>query len=107
SANILTNNPTGGGIRPAGEMAGFPVYTSRHMPGIAASAVSTKFIIFGNMKALAFGDKGEMTVSQHESGTFGGKEIALADQRALVLKKRVALTVALGAAFVVVKTAAS
>jgi len=107
SANILTNNPTGGGIRPAGELAGFPVYTTRHLPGISASAVSTKYIIFGNMKALAFGDKGEMTVSQHESGTFGGKEIALADQRALVLKKRVALTVALGAAFVVVKTAAS
>jgi HK97 family phage major capsid protein len=107
SANILTNNPTGGGIRPAGEMAGFPVYTTRHLPSNAQSAVSTKFIIFGNMKGLAFGDKGEMTVSQHESGTFGGKEIALADQRALVLKKRVALTVALGAAFVVVKTAAN
>lgn len=107
SAQVLTNNPTGGGIRPVGELAGFPVYTTRHLPGISASAVSTKFIIFGNMKALAFGDKGEMTVSQHESGTFGGKEIALADQRALVLKKRVALTVALGAAFVVVKTAAS
>ncbi len=107
SANVLTNNPTGGGIRPAGEMGGFPVYTTRHLPGIVDSGVSKKFIIFGNMKALAFGDKGEMTVSQHESGTFGGKEIALADQRALVLKKRVALTVALGAAFVVVKTAAS
>jgi len=106
SANVLTNNPTGGGIRPAGEMAGFPVYTTRHLPGIANSGASKKFIIFGNMKALAFGDKGDMTVSQHESGTFGGKEIALADQRALVLKKRVALTVALGAAFVVVKTAA-
>lgn len=107
SANVLTNNPTGGGIRPAGELAGFPVYTTRHLPSNAQSAVSTKFIIFGNMKGLAFGDKGEMTVSQHESGTFGGKEIALADQRALVLKKRVALTVALGAAFVVVKTAAN
>lgn len=106
SANVLTNNPTGGGIRPAGEMAGFPVYTTRHLPGIVDSGSSKKFIIFGNMKALAFGDKGDMTVSQHESGTFGGKEIALADQRALVLKKRVALTVALGAAFVVVKTAA-
>lgn len=107
SAQVLANNPTGGGIRPAGEIAGFPVYTSRHLPANSATAVSTKFIIFGNMKALAFGDKGEMTVSQHESGTFGGKEIALADQRALVLKKRVALTVALPAAFVVVKTAAS
>lgn len=107
SAQVLAQIPTGGGLRPAGEIAGFPVYTSRHLPSNGQSAVSTKFIIFGNMKALAFGDKGDMTVAQYESGTFGGKEIALADQRALVLKKRVALTVALGAAFVVVKTSAS
>ena len=90
-----------------GELAGFPVFTTRHLPGVSTSAVSTKFIVFGNLKALAFGEKGEMTVSQHESGTFGGKEIALADQRALVYKKRVALTVALPKAFVAVKTAAN
>ena len=107
SAQVLAQIPAGGGLRPAGEIAGFPVYTSRHLPSMSDSAVSTKFLIFGNMKALAFGDKGDMTVAQYESGTFGGKEIALADQRALVLKKRFALTVALGAAFVVVKTAAS
>lgn len=107
STGVLSSNPTGGGIRPAGEMGGFPVFTSRHLPANSATAVSTKYIIFGNLKALAFGERGEMTVSQHESGTFGGKEIALADQRALVYKKRVALTVALPAAFVVVKTAAS
>lgn len=107
SAQVLTNNPTGGGVKPAGELAGFPVFTNRHMPSVAQSGNNKKFIVFGNMKALAFGDKGEMTVSQHESGTFGGKEIALADQRALVLKKRLALTVALGAAFVVVKTSNS
>ena len=107
SAGVLANNPTGGGIKPMGELGGFPVFTSKHLPANSATAVSTKYIIFGNLKALAFGEKGEMTVSQHESGTFGGKEIALADQRALVYKKRVALVVALPAAFVVVKTAAS
>ena len=50
-----------------------------------------------------------MTVAQFESGVFGsdGKEIGLKDQRALVYKKRFALVVALPAAFVVVKTAAS
>ena len=107
SAGVLANNPTGGGIKPMGELAGFPVFTTRHLPGVSESDVSKKFIVFGNLKALAFGEKGEMTVSQHESGTFGGKEIALADQRALVYKKRVALTVALPKAFVAVKTAAN
>jgi HK97 family phage major capsid protein len=107
SQAVVSNNPTGGGIRPAGEILGFPVFTTRHLPANSATAVSTKYMIFGNLKALAFGEKGEMSVSQHESGTFGGKEIALADQRALVYKKRVALVVALPAAFAVVKTAAS
>jgi hypothetical protein len=34
--------------------------------------------IVGNMKALAFGDRGEMSVEVFTSGAFGGKEIALA-----------------------------
>lgn len=109
-ASPLSMDPTGGPIKPAGQILGFPVYTNRWMPplpsGNAASA-STVFIIFGNMKALAFGDKGEMRVAQFESGSFGGKEIALADQRGMVYKHRHALVVALPKAFVVGKTAAS
>lgn len=104
---VLKNNPTGGGVIPAGEILGYPVFTSRHMPALSASAVSTKFIAFGNMKAMAYGDKGEMRVAHHESGSFGGKEVALADQRGIVYKHRHALTIALAAAFVVSKTAAS
>ena len=107
SQAILANNPTGGGVKIAGEILGFPVFTSRHLPGITASAASTNFIIFGNMKALAYGDKGEMRVAQHQSGSFGGKEIALADQTGVVYKHRHALSVTLPAAFVVVKTAAT
>ena len=42
SAGVLANNPTGGGIRPMGEMAGFPVFTSKHLPANSATAVSTK-----------------------------------------------------------------
>jgi hypothetical protein len=48
-----------------------------------------------------------MRVSQFESGNFGGKEIALADQRGIVYKHRHALTLALPRAMVVAKTAAS
>lgn len=104
----------GGPIRPVGEILGYPVYTNRHLPAVGASNVngfsdgaSNPFIVFGNMKAFAFGDKGEMRVGQFESGTFGGKEIALADQRGIVYKHRHAMTLTLPRAMVVGKTAAS
>ena len=104
----------GGPIKPAGEMLGYPVYTNRHLPAVGASSVngftdgaSNPFLIFGNMRAFAFGDKGEMRVGQFESGSFGGKEIALADQRGIVYKHRHALTLTLPRAMVVAKTAAS
>lgn len=104
----------GGPIKPAGEILGYPVYTNRWLPAVGASNVngfsdttSNPFIVFGNMRAFAFGDKGEMRVAQFESGSFGGKEIALADQRGIVYKHRHAMTLALPRAMVVGKTAAS
>jgi len=107
SNGVLSNNPTGGGVRMAGEILGFPVFTTRHLPGISASAASTKFIVFGNMKAMAYGDKGELRVEKFTSGAFGGKEIALADQQGIVYKHRHALVIGLPAAFVVGKTNAA
>lgn len=106
SPAVLANNPTGGGVKPAGEILGFPVFTVRHLPAFSASGTSKLFGVFGNMKAQAYGDKGEMRVSQFESGNFSG-EIALKDQRALVYKHRHALVTALAAAFVNIKTSAS
>lgn len=107
SSGMLSNYPLGGGPRPVGEILGFPVFTVRHLPANSATAVSTKFCVFGNMSMVAYGDKGELSVEQFKSGSFGGKEIALADQTALVYKHRHALTIALPKAFVVGKTAAS
>ena len=104
SPAVLLNYPQGGGPKPAGEILGFPVFTCRWMPALTESSDSTPFIIFGNMKATAFGDKGEMRVTQFESGAFGGKEIALADQRALVYKHRHAFVVTLPKAFIKVVT---
>jgi HK97 family phage major capsid protein len=110
----VENHPGGGPIKPAGEILGYPVYTNRWLPGVGDSnrngysdTTSTPFMVFGNMRAMAFGDKGEMRVGQFESGSFGGKEIALADQRGLVYKHRHALTVAIPRAFVIGKTSAS
>ncbi|HLH93537.1 MAG TPA: phage major capsid protein [Xanthobacteraceae bacterium] len=110
----LTSIAGGGPIKPAGEILGYPVYTNRWLPAVGASNVngfsdstSNPFIVFGNMRAFAFGDKGEMRVAQFESGSFGGKEIALADQRGIVYKHRHAMTLALPRAIVVGKTSAS
>ncbi|HEX3721243.1 MAG TPA: phage major capsid protein [Nitrolancea sp.] len=110
----VENHPGGGPIKPAGNILGYPVYTNRWLPAVGASSVngfsddaSNPFLIFGNMRAFAFGDKGEMRVGQFESGSFGGKEIALADQRGIVYKHRHALTLTLPRAMVVAKTAAS
>lgn len=103
----ILENQKPGGVRPVGQIWGYPVYTSRHLPASTATAVSTNFLFFGNLKALSFGNRGEMSVAQHQSGTFGGKEIALADQRGLVYRQRHGLAVVLPAAFCVAKTAAS
>jgi HK97 family phage major capsid protein len=107
SNNVLAQFPRGGGVTPAGEILGYPVFTSRHFPANSATAVSTKFMAFGNLKAFAYGDKGTLGVEEFRSGNFGGKEIAKSDQRGLVYKHRHALVNTLSAAFVVAKTAAS
>lgn len=96
---------TPSGIKPQGNILGFPVYTTRHLPANSASASGAKFAIFGNLKAMAYGDKGELRVAQAQSGTFGSKEIALADQTGFIYKHRHALTLTLPAAFVDIKTA--
>jgi HK97 family phage major capsid protein len=104
----LRDEPGGGPIKAAGEMGGYPVFTNRWLPATTdQSQTSVAFGIFGNLKAAAFGDKGDMRVAQFESGSFGGKEIALADQRGIVYKHRHALSLTLPRAMVVAETAAS
>lgn len=110
----VEDHPGGGPIKPAGEILGYPVYTNRWMPAVGASSVngfsdgaSNPVVLFGNMRAFAFGDKGEMRVEQFTSGSFGAKEIALADQRGLVYRRRFALTLTLPRAFAVAYTSAS
>lgn len=104
SNNVLAQFPRQGGVTPAGEILGYPVFTCRHLPALSATATATKFVIFGNLKAYAYGDKGELGVEEFRSGSFGGKEIAKADQRGLVYKHRHALVNTLSAAFAIAKT---
>jgi hypothetical protein len=59
------------------------------------------------LKAVAFGDKGDMRVGNFQSGSFGGKEIALSDQSGIVYKHRHALVTVLPKAFTVIFTSVS
>lgn len=109
-SEVLSQIPMGGPIKPAGMILGYPLYTNRWLPALPlnnAASVSTSFAIFGNLKAMAFGSKGDMSITQFDSGAFGGKEIALADQKGIVYKNRHGLVIVLPAAFVVATTAAS
>ena len=107
--NLLKDEKGGGPVKPAGYILGYEVFTNRWLPqlptGNAASA-STIMGLFGDMEAMAFGDKGDMRVAQFESGAFGGKEIALSDQKAIVYKHRHALVLTLPNAFITATTAA-
>lgn len=65
SPATLEMDQLGGPIRPAGSILGFAVITNRWLPQYTTSSVpSTGYIVFGNMKACAFGDKGDMRVAQ-------------------------------------------
>lgn len=107
NAADLIQNAKGGGPQLAGMIFNYPVYTVRHLPANSATAVSTIFGVFGNLKSIAYGERGGMTVNQFESGSFGGNEIALANQRALVLRDRHGIVDALPASFTNIKTSAS
>lgn len=96
------------GLQPAGEILGYPVFTTNVLPAFSVSAVSTKFAVFGNLKlALAMGDRGPMEVAKSSDATVGGKNLFTANQTAYRISKRWALAQMLPTAAVVIKTAAS
>ena len=104
----------GGPLKPAGYIRGYPVYTNRWMPAIGDSnrngfsdTGGNPSVLFGAMKTVAFGDKGEMQVDQFTSGAFGGKEIALANQRGIIYRRRWNVSPTLLRAFAVAYTSSS
>lgn len=104
SNRVLSQFPSGSALVPDGEILGYPVHTSLHLPALSATASATKFIIFGNFKAFAYGEKGSLEVEQFSSGSFGGKEVAKSYQRGIVYNHRHGLVSTLSAAFAVAKT---
>jgi HK97 family phage major capsid protein len=105
---MIATNVKKEGIQPAGSLWGFPVYTSDQLPANSATAVSTKFCVFGNLgKGLFVGEKGTLEVAQSDSASVGSNNVFTKNQRAIRFIHRHAINVGLPSAIVVGKTAAS
>ena len=90
---------------PAAYIWNYPVYLSEKMP--SATAVSTKYVIFGNLKYLFFGDREQMTMEVSNAATVGGVNAFAANQKVVRVKERVAIAVGIPTAFAVLKTSAT
>lgn len=89
----------------AGTLWGYPVYLSDKMP--TATAVSTKYVIFGNLKHVYVGQRDEMSVAISGDGVVGGVSLFESNMSAVRVTTRRAVAVGLPTAFAVLKTAAS
>lgn len=97
------------GIKPAGMLAEYPVYTSAHFPAYDGGAsAGEKFLIFANLeKGLIVGDREPLSFAKSDSATVNSKNVFAANQTAFRATHRHAITVGLPAAIVVAKCAAS
>jgi len=97
----------GNGLKPAGYIWGnIPVYLSDKM--VSTTAVSTKFVIFGNFKkAFLLGDRKKIGVAISKEATVGSVSSFEANKLALRVTERIAEAIGIPSAFVVLKTAAS
>lgn len=96
------------GIQPAGVLWDYPVYTTDYLPDNSASAISTKFGVFGSLKmGLYIGDRGAVEISKSDSATVGGKNVFTANQTAVRVLHRHAVAIGLPAAMVTIATPAA
>lgn len=108
NSGIIANQYRKEGIQIAGELWGFPVYTTDQLPTNSQSAISTKFIVFANLqKGLFVGDKGTLEVAKSTDATVGGKNVFAANQTAIRFIHRHGIAVGLPSAVIVGRTAAS
>lgn len=101
--NPTAPTPQGG----VGTIWGYPVFTSDQMPGAAASAISTNFVIFGNMRNLLLGDRQRVEMALSDSAVIAGASTFERFQTAVRFTERIAIAVGVPAAFSVLQTAAS
>jgi len=90
-----------------GSIWGYPVWLSEKMPKLSDTAISTKFIAFGNYSHIWFGDRQQVTLDISNAATVGGNNAFEQNQSALRVTERIAIAVGLPDAFSVIRTAAA
>jgi len=102
-AYLLNEVPVTGG---PGLLNGYPFETSPMMPGNAASAADTPFVIFTNMKkTVAFGDRQQMTLKMADQATISAINLFTHDMQALRLTERLDIECLLPTGIAVLYTA--
>jgi HK97 family phage major capsid protein len=101
---VIVGAPQGFPTATAGFLWGYPVYLSDKMP--TTTAVSTKFVIFGNLKHIYMGDRAPLQVSISQEGVINSVSLFETNQSAVRVIARHAIAVGLPTAFAVLKTAA-
>lgn len=89
----------------AGTMWGYPVYLSDKMP--TSTAVSTKYVVFGNLGNMFMGTRQDLAVSISQDATIGSFNLFQQNMSAVRVITRVAIAVGLPAAFAALSTSAS
>lgn len=89
----------------AGTLWGYPVLLSDKMP--SSTAVSTKYVVFGNLAHMFLGKRQELAVAISQEGTVGGVSMFETNMSAVRVVSRLAIAVGLPTAFAVLKTSAS
>lgn len=89
----------------AGTLWGYPVLLSDKMP--TTTAVSTKYIIFGNLANIFMGTRQDVSVAISQEATVGSYNLFAANMSAVRVITRCALAVGLPTAFAALATSAS
>jgi len=86
---------------------GYPYTLTGVMPAAADSGAGKKFVAFGNLRYVLFGDRKRMTVDVAKEATVGSDNLFEKNMQALRVIERLDAQIAIPTAFAVLKTAAA
>lgn len=105
TGSTQANGTQGFPLAVAGTLWGYPVLLSDKMP--TTTAVSTKYVIFGNLGNMFLGTRQDIAVDISREATVGGANLFAQNMSAVRVITRVAVAVGLPTAFAVLSTSAS
>jgi len=90
-----------------GRIWNFPIVLNDKLPDSTASAISTNFVVFGDLKHVLFGDRKQITMATSDSATVGTTNTFESNMSAVRFSERISINIALPTALAVLKTAAA